>query len=324
MQKTRKRRQKPKGFTKLWWKIQKLFREIPKRISALWITWKKIYADFEKYLLGSESGVTTNKRNPKVIFSLTSFPPRIPRIQYTIYSLLKQTVKPDEIILWLAEEQFPNRDGDLPETLLKLVDHGLTIKYCKDLKSYKKLIPALREYPHDIIVTLDDDVYYQPEMLELLLLSYEKNPKAIHGHCGHTILFDGDDKLASYLDWKKRVSFREATPPFGNFLTGVGGILYPPNLLHQDVLREDLFLKLSPTSDDVWFWAMAVLNNTPIRIAENNTLHPKRNSSGKDRSLEGHRSLAAINCSDGGNDKHIRQVLEHYPVILEKLKMESP
>ncbi|MCL2305493.1 MAG: glycosyltransferase family 2 protein [Planctomycetaceae bacterium] len=324
MQKTRKRRQKPKGVTKLWWKIQKLFREIPKRISAPWITWKKISADFEKYLLGSESGVTTNKRNPKVILSLTSFPPRIPRIQYTIYSLLKQTVKPDEILLWLAEEQFPNRNGDLPETLLKLVDHGLTIRYCKDIKSYKKLIPALREYPHDIIVTLDDDVYYQSDMLELLLLSHEKNKNAVHGHCGHIILFDGNDQLASYLDWKKRVSFREVTPSFGVLLTGVGGILYPPNVLYRDVLREDLFLKLSPTADDVWFWAMAVLNDTRLCIVENNTLHPKRNSSGKDRSPTGHRSLAAINCNEGGNDKQIRQVLEHYPAILEKLKTELP
>lgn len=43
-----------------------------------------------------------------VIISLTSFPQRIDVVYITITTLLKQTFKPGKIMLWLAEEQFPN------------------------------------------------------------------------------------------------------------------------------------------------------------------------------------------------------------------------
>ena len=53
--------------------------------------------------------------------------------------LLQQTLKPDEVILWLSEEQFPNKQ--LPENLTRLQEFGLSIKWCKDdIKSFKKLI----------------------------------------------------------------------------------------------------------------------------------------------------------------------------------------
>ncbi len=41
------------------------------------------------------------------------------------------------VILYLAEEQFPNKEADLPGKLLKFKENGLTIKWCEDLKSYK-------------------------------------------------------------------------------------------------------------------------------------------------------------------------------------------
>jgi hypothetical protein len=37
----------------------------------------------------------------------------------------------------------------------------------------------------------------------------------------------------------------------------VAGILYPPGCLHRDATRRDLFLKLCPFSDDMWFYFMA-------------------------------------------------------------------
>lgn len=48
-----------------------------------------------------------------VIVSLTSYPVRIDTIWLTVMILLHQTEKPKKIILWLAEEQFPNKElGD--------------------------------------------------------------------------------------------------------------------------------------------------------------------------------------------------------------------
>jgi hypothetical protein len=66
-----------------------------------------------------ESGLNQIERKPKIIVSLTTFPERITIVQETIKSLLTQTVKPDAIVLWLAESQFPNKENELPEELKK-------------------------------------------------------------------------------------------------------------------------------------------------------------------------------------------------------------
>ena len=108
----------------------------------------------------TEWGLNTEKRDVRVIASLTTFPERITSVKETIKALLLQTCKPDELVLWLANEQFPEGEQSLPQDLLALKEFGLTIKWCKDIRSYKKLIPALKEYPNDIIITFDDDYYY--------------------------------------------------------------------------------------------------------------------------------------------------------------------
>lgn len=46
------------------------------------------------------------------------------------------------------------------------------------------------------------------------------------------------------------------------------GCLFPPHSLHADVLNIETFKTLIPTHDDIYFWAMAVLNKTPIRVVE--------------------------------------------------------
>ena len=121
-----------------------------------------------KIELFREKGVTNEKRETKLIVSLTSYPERMYDIHYCLYSLLTQTLKPDEVILWLAKEQFPNEEKDISQKVLKLKDNGLSIKFCEDIKSYKKIIPTLREYPNEIIVTADDDLYYKENWLEKL------------------------------------------------------------------------------------------------------------------------------------------------------------
>ena len=122
----------------------------------------------------NDIGINTESRNPRIIVSLTTFPARINTVYKTVTTLLQQTVKPDILVLWLAEEQFPNKQ--LPENLINLEKYGLTIKWCKDIKSFKKLIPSLKEYPEDIIITLDDDYYYDKDLLKTLLEEHEKYP----------------------------------------------------------------------------------------------------------------------------------------------------
>ena len=83
------------------------------------------------------------QKNNELIISLTSYPARIKNVHKTTNTLLNQSLKANKVILWLAENQFPNKEQDLPSKLLAQTTKGLTISwYHKDIKSYKKLIKA--------------------------------------------------------------------------------------------------------------------------------------------------------------------------------------
>ena len=220
-----------------------------------------------KYIPVREHGLSQTGRTPKIIISLTSFPDRIPTLHRSLASLLNQTLKPDMVILWLAKEQFPDLENNLPEEILNLKEFGLSIRWCNDIKSYKKLVPALKEFPHDIIVTADDDVFYDRTMLEKLYNSYKKFPQNIHCHKTKKIIFK-DGKITA----KQKKCYKY--PSFANIPVGVGGVLYPPHSLFKDAVSEELFTKLAPTNDDLWFWASAVLNNTKIMKIEHNIDEP--------------------------------------------------
>ena len=125
-----------------------------------------------------DCGVADNN----IIVSLTSFPQRMYEIHYTLYSLLTQSVKPSKVILWLGKEQFPNLEDDIPKQVLDLKNNGLTINWCENMYSYTKLIPALRQYPNSIIITADDDIYYEKEWIERLLNGHQKHPDSQNSH----------------------------------------------------------------------------------------------------------------------------------------------
>jgi len=266
----------------------------------------------------SEYSLNKVIRDKKIIVSLTSYPARINTTYKTIITLLNQKLKADEIILWLAKEDFINQENDLPTDLLNLKNFGLSIKWCDNLKSYKKLVPALLEYPNDIIITADDDVYYEEDFLESLYKAYLKNPKNIYVKRAVKLEFKNNTLKA--ISPRKYFYNHNKKPTFLNQLMGGSGCLYPPNSLYKDVLNIEQIKKLIPTHDDAYFWAMAVLNKTKIQIID-----------GFDKNLyfiEGTQNVGLIhkNKKNGegislGNAYKI--LFETYPELLEILSKES-
>jgi len=274
---------------------------------------EKISYEMENF---KERGVIQNPGSPRLIVSLTSYPDRMYDIHYAVYSLLNQTKKPDMVILYLAEDEFPNGEKDLPKKLLKLKENGLTIKWCENLKSYKKLIPALCEFPNDIIVTADDDIYYPNDWLLKLYDSYLKTPEYIHCHRAHKITFKNNE-IDLYTNWRSCIDDNSAS--FINFFTGAGGVLYPPNSLHKDVLNKELFLKLAPNADDIWFYSMAILNNRKIKVVHKPHNDIKYVNPKRDIGLYDESTLCLKENSGDGNDTQLKNVLEHYPEIKERI-----
>lgn len=196
-------------------------------------------------------------KRQRIIVSLTSFPPRLPKLYLVVESILRQSIKPDSIILNLTEEQVGSIDG-LPKKLIELQKRGLQIKLCPDkIRSHTKYYYAIKENPDDIVITVDDDLFYRSNLIESHLNAHKRYPKAIIANWVKEIL-PTTTKYAEWPDGKeKKLSNRF-------LLLGVSSALYPPKSLHCELFNKDAIIEHCLTADDVWLSAMALLQGTPI------------------------------------------------------------
>lgn len=256
--------------------------------------------------------LNSDHRKIKIIVSLTSHSTRIHNVDLTIKTLFRQSKSADKIILNLSKNEF--NDNNIPKSLMKLQKNGLEINYVSDTRSYKKLIPTLINHPNDIIITVDDDIFYPNYLIYRLVDAYEKNPYMSHGCRGYIMQLSDDRSFKKYGTWPKC-----KYPINGNniMLTGVGSVLYGPGCFHKDVLREDIFMQLAPTADDLWFKAMCLLNNTPSHVVirqkqfkadfiptSNSMINP----------------LKAVNVKKGENNKALASILKYYPELTHSLE----
>ncbi|MCM1003214.1 MAG: glycosyltransferase [Candidatus Gastranaerophilales bacterium] len=261
-------------------------------------------------------GVTEQKRNPQLIVSLTTHPGRINYAATTINNLLRQTVKPDRLILWLAEEEFEGKESVLPKELLELRNFGLEIRWCENLYSYKKIIPTLREFPNDIIVTADDDLYYAEDWLESLYNAYLQNPKNVYVKRAVKMTVK-DGQITNLYSRDEQLSKNDTQASFANQLMGGSGCLFPPGSLYKDILDKDKFTSLVPTHDDIYLWVMAILNNTKIQVVDGFNEEMLCVDGTADS------GLCKINNKSGRGispDEAFARMAQAYPQILEKIK----
>ena len=215
------------------------------------------------YLTDERNGLAKIKYNGKqIVVSLTTYGRRIYDVHLVIESIMQQTLKPNKILLWLDEAEFEN--NSIPASLNRLMDRGLEILFCEDIKSYKKLIPTLQNYPDDIIITVDDDVIYPIDLIDRLYHQHLKYPNDVICTHAHIISFSKDGELLPYEFWPDPPTDRSRSAK--SFLpVGIGGVLYPPNCLHDDVFKKEVFMSLSPMADDLWFKVMALRKGTTCR-----------------------------------------------------------
>ncbi|MDI7046524.1 hypothetical protein QMN58_23720, partial [Escherichia coli] len=130
----------------------------------------------------------TAQLDRRVIVSLTSYPPRFRTLHLTLKTILLQSVRPAAVVLWIAEEDSKH----LPANVLALQSWGLEIHFCENLRSYKKLVPALSAYKGMAVVTADDDVVYWRTWLADLLEQYNESAPEILCHRMHVVKTNAD------------------------------------------------------------------------------------------------------------------------------------
>ncbi len=213
----------------------------------------------DKTINSTTKGISTDKLcDNDVVVSLTTFGNRIHNVHLPIESIMQGTIKPNKIVLWLAEDEFKNKK--LPKTLLLQQERGLEIEYCKDLRSYKKLIPSLSKYSNANIITIDDDLLYEYDLIERLINAHIDNPDKICACRMHRMVLGEDNKPIGYLKWNLCIDDEQISVL--NFPTTGGGVLYPPNCFSKEVFNDKVFMDICPYADDIWFYAMALLNGT--------------------------------------------------------------
>lgn len=206
---------------------------------------------------------------PKIIISLTTYPKRIPTVYKVIASLFKQTYKPDRIILWLSENQFRNKEKDIPWELQEYVGKGLEICFVEDdMRAHKKYLYAMKEFPDDIVITVDDDLLYPNNMVEMLVNSYLKYPNAVSAMRTHLMTIKKHGEISLYKEWLKEYPHIVNTPCMQLLATSGAGTLFPPHSLDEQAFNTEAIKKCAINADDLWLKIMQVIKGTPVVLVQ--------------------------------------------------------
>ena len=200
-----------------------------------------------------------------ITVSLTSYPARIWGVSDVLKTIFAQTVQPDHIRLCLVCSDFPGREADLPENLTNLIEAGkISIRWSDfDLKPHNKYFHTMLDYPDDIVLTIDDDIYYDPDMIEKLYLSYLEFPDFVSANRTHLITFDANGRFEPYMDWLLQQEVVVNKPAMQLFATGVAGVLYPPHLLNKELFNRNVIEKRCIYADDIWLKAIEIFSDVP-------------------------------------------------------------
>ena len=267
---------------------------------------------FIKNLDISKCTLNAEKRQEKIIVSLTSFPKRINVVKYAIMSLMIQTILPDRIVLWLSKEQFPEQE--IPQPLTELVKKGLEVKFVDgDLRSHKKYIYALQQQmQNEIVITYDDDLIYERDSIEKLITLHNKYPNAIICNRAHEVKYNDTDFLP-YSCWTVR-SNEGVKKPSHKLIPSTGnGCLYPYNCMRKETFDEVLIKKYAFSADDIWIGINSFLSGTRLVRTKKTiaTLVPIMNSQEE--------ALTNFNDLQGGNEIVFNALLKLFPEYKNKM-----
>lgn len=206
-------------------------------------------------------------------------------------------MKVNEIILWLSQEEFPEREKDLPESLLSMSGkNGFRICWVNDnLKSHKKYFYALQEYPDDIVITVDDDMYYSPTMVEELLHIHRSYPDSVAAR-GVRIMLKHESRIADYRFWNTDCEEYRGLKRIDLCAIGCYGILYPPHIANKRWFDISAIMNLAPDQDDLWLKYNELLDGVLVVYGGNRGLDKVKEDAQE-------YALCKINMGENQNDR---------------------
>jgi len=198
---------------------------------------------------------------------LTAISPRLHTLPRVVASLLRQTLPPARIHLYLSQEPHLLDGGAAPDDpLLQELAAlpRLQLHWVPNIGPYRKLVPYLAEPAEplggcidpQLVITADDDTLYPPRFIEYLV----RRRQALGGivaHRGRRIRPAPEGAASgaflAYGAWHDGLN----APRLANLPTGQSGVLYHRHDFPDD-LQLEAALVLAPTHDDLWLrWLTA-------------------------------------------------------------------
>jgi hypothetical protein len=191
--------------------------------------------------------------------SMTTHGHRLELAFYALESIASGDVKPARLILWLSDQATCARP---PETLQRLAQRGLEIRHTEDVGPHTKYFPYLEgaRTPGVPLVTADDDTLYPRDWLRRLLAAYAEAPAVIHCFRARRMLVR-DGRFQPYSVWPV---CKDTRPSHCNFITGVSGVIYPPEYLDFLHRQGSAFQVCCPHADDIWLTANAIRGGVKV------------------------------------------------------------
>lgn len=255
-----------------------------------------------------DQALNTTEREEVIIASLTSYPARISFVHLAIKSIFLQTYKPDRVILWLAESQFPGRI--IPEEITNLLKYGLEINWMHDLYGHKKYYyPVLNQKTNEVVITFDDDIIYSRHTIERLMDTHKKNPGCLVCERGQIYV----DNEANPGRWKTISDKGYLAPTYSMNPSPGSGCLIPYGAFHLDSLNEKLIRELAFKNDDLWYMFMCAANGT--KMVKTRKYHKIFSI------IEGtqNEKMASYNVSGDMNVAIMDRLIKHYPVAWKRI-----
>jgi len=207
----------------------------------------------------------------RVVVSLTTIPGREHLVERSIASLRRQTWQPNAIYLWLPEERF-GRTGE------RFRFAGVDVRSGPDLGPAMKVLPTLsvETDPDTVLISVDDDVEYPPQLVDKLVRSSALTP-------GHAIGFTGWSVDTGAPDVTDVRHMNEACASSSFFqpvqvIEGTRGILYRRNFFDADIFRHCRALPAFRFHDDILLSGYLASRGIPRTVRWYNCL-PRKDAS---------------------------------------------
>lgn len=187
----------------------------------------------------------------------------------TVFSLIQQSTLPDKIVIWVSNEPYLRDAGIQSEPKwikeLNKIHNIIEIKWTKNIGPYRKLIPALQSASEgDIIITADDDIIYGKHWLKHLVNCSAEHPNKIIAARVRKITHNTLRKRTSYTCWPIITEKQTIASEF--IVTHGGGALFRKELLKPELIKNEEYLNICPTTDDLWFSKIILESAIPIFV----------------------------------------------------------